>query len=138
MDTLKLKILNYESEIFNLYSLKRIELIDKINKIEINKLNKDQLLNYIENLKNIIDPIKTSISFIDDLQINSSSSNATDIDMKSLIVFYFYFKDVLNLNKILGVVEDELEETEETEESSDDVSSTESSSSSSSDKYSRQ
>ena len=138
MDTLKLKILKYESEIFNLYSLKRIELIDKINKIEINKLNKDQLLNYIENLKNIIDPIKTSISFIDDLQINSSSSNATDIDMKSLIVFYFYFKDVLNLNKILGVVEDELEETEETEESSDDVSSTESSSSSSSDKYSRQ
>ena len=65
MDTLLFKILNYESEVFNKYLSKRKLLIENIKEININELSQRQLLIFISDLKDIIEPIKTSNDSID-------------------------------------------------------------------------
>ena len=82
------KILNHESEIYNLYTSKRNLLIEKIKEIEINKLNKEQLLIFINDLKAILDPIKTSISSIDFFFANESFENKDNLNTyKDLLLF---------------------------------------------------
>lgn len=78
--TLISKILNYESTIFNEYKLKREKLIIFLEQIEINKLNNDQLLIFINDLKNIIDPIKSSTENIDHIISNKNFENKESLN----------------------------------------------------------
>ena len=79
-ETLLSKILNYEEKIYTEWSLKRKELLENLKKIEINTLNNDQLLIFINDLKNVIDPLKTSIEHIDHFNSNSDFQNRDSIN----------------------------------------------------------
>ncbi len=86
------KIKMYESSIFEEYSSKRKNLIDHINSLDV--LSKSQTVVFINDLKAIIDPIKTSISSIDhyftnlDFKNNESTENLQDLNkLMSLYLF---------------------------------------------------
>ena len=112
MDTTLLsKILNYEQKVFNEYIDSREKMLDFLKKIEINKLDQSQLLIFIENLKNVIDPIKTSNSLIPEL-ISFKKSN--QFDENKFILFYLLFG-----NLFFGGPESESNEEPESESLSD-------------------
>ena len=87
--TLLSKILNYEQEVFNEYLDNRKKMLKFIKKIEINKLDQSQLLIFIENLKNVLEPIKSSTCSIDEL-ISFKKSNVI-INENQFILFYLLF-----------------------------------------------
>ena len=93
METLLSKILNYEECIFNEFILKRKNLIENITKIDF--LNKNQLFIFINDLKAIIDPIKTSTVAIDHYFTNTSFENNESVleqeQLNKLLSFYFLF-----------------------------------------------
>jgi hypothetical protein len=78
------KILNYEKSIFDQYILKRNNLIENLKNLELKNLDNNQLLNLTSDIKLIIDPIKTSISSIDDYFTNSDHSFNNDDSVKSI------------------------------------------------------
>ena len=86
--TLLSKILNYEQEVFNEYLDNRKKMLKFIKKIEINKLDQSQLLIFIENLKNVLEPIKSSKCSIEEL-ISFKKSNV--INENQFILFYLLF-----------------------------------------------
>ena len=83
-NTLIDKILNYEKSIFDEYILKRNNLIENLKNLELKNLDNNQLLNLTSDIKLIIDPIKTSISSIDDYFTNSEYSFNNDDSVKSI------------------------------------------------------
>ena len=88
------KILKYENSIFNEYTIKRNTLIENIKNLQLNDLNKDQLLNLTSDIKLVIDPIKTSISNMDDYfnnLKNSWNSNESTKTLNELNLFYTFF-----------------------------------------------
>ena len=89
MHTLISKILNYEKEIFNEYISKRKKLIKNI-KLQ-KKLNQAQTLNFINDIKAIIDPIKISLESIDYYftNLNFDKSKSGDEISKMLFVYLF-------------------------------------------------
>ena len=89
--TLLSKILNYEKEVFDTYVSKRQGLLEGIQKIEINTLDKSQLLIFIENIKNIIDPLKTSTANIDNFM--NGMCNENNFTETQFILFYLLFGD---------------------------------------------
>ena len=64
-NSLKQQILNYELKTFDEYILKRNLLLDNINSIDFKNLNKEQLVNCVNDIKSIIDPVKLSCENID-------------------------------------------------------------------------
>ena len=94
MSTLIYKILNYEKEIFNEYISKRKKLIKNIK--EQTFLNKKQSLNFVNDLKAIIDPIKTSISSIDYYFTNLNfDKNNTETDISKILCTYLLLETYL-------------------------------------------
>ena len=91
MDSLLFKILNYENKIFEEYISKRTTFLENLKTIKINELSKEQLLNFINDIKNIIDPLKTSISSIDDyfLNLNLNFTKGNDDDTGDLVNYLF-------------------------------------------------
>ena len=89
MSTLIYKILNYEKEIFNEYISKRKKLIKNI-KLQKN-LNQSQTLNFINDIKAIIDPIKMSLESIDYYftNLNFDKSKSGDEISKMLFIYLF-------------------------------------------------
>jgi hypothetical protein len=87
--TLLSKILNYEQKVFEEYLDSREKMLNFLKKIEINKLDQSQLLICIENLKNIIDPVKTSTLCVDDLI--SFTKNDHYFDQNEFMAFYLLF-----------------------------------------------
>ena len=86
--TLLSKILNYEQKVFYEYLNNRKKMLKFIKEIEINKLDQSQLLIFIENLKNVIEPIKTSNVCVNEL-ISFKKSNLTNEN--EFIRFYLLF-----------------------------------------------
>ena len=86
--TLLSKILNYEQKVFHEYLDSRKKMLGFLHEIEINKLDESQLLIFIENLKNVIDPIKTSMSSINDLV---SFKNNNGVNENEFVLFYLLF-----------------------------------------------
>ena len=130
--TLLNKLLNYENSIFNKYITKRKLLIEKINSIETNKLDNSQLLIFINDIKEVIDPIKTSCENIDHLLSNvdfkNNKSFQSNKDILNIIMIFYLFKDRLDLNLTSSEESDEIELTDSSE--SDSVSDSDSSESS--------
>ena len=118
MDILS-KVLNYEETIFKEYIYKRNKLIQHIKSIQT--LNDAQLLIFVNDMKEIIDPIKTSISGINFYFTNTDfKNNKNVIENQELITLYYLFL-VLRLNLVSDVSELTLE-TERSEPDSDSVS----------------
>ena len=93
METLLSKILNYESLIFEEFILKRKKLIENIPKLAL--LNKNQLFIFINDLKAIIDPIKTSTVAIEHYFTNTNFENNESVieqeQLNKFLSFYFLF-----------------------------------------------
>ena len=121
MDTLLSKILNYESLIFEEFILKRKKLIENISKLAL--LNKNQLFIFINDLKAIIDPIKTSTVAIDHYFTNPNFENNESVleqeQLNKLLSFYFLFGFGLDSTEAL---ETEISESESESESDDSLS----------------
>jgi hypothetical protein len=70
MDPLLFQVIEYEDKIFNEFITKRLKFANIIKKIEINKLDSNQLLIFINDTKAIIDPLITSMENMDYLFTN--------------------------------------------------------------------
>jgi len=103
------KILNYEKEIHNEYISKRQKLLSFLEKIEINKLEKKQLLIFINDLKAIIDPIKTSTESINFLFTNTSFEKDKNSKENNYLFLLLLFETIFS----------ETSEISETSDSSD-------------------
>ena len=129
--TLLNKLLNYENSIFNKYITKRKLLIEKINSIETNKLDNSQLLIFINDIKEVIDPIKTSCENIDHLLSNvdfkNNKSFQSNKDILNIIIMFYLFKDRLDLNLTSSEESEETELTDSSESESEPDSDSESS-----------
>ena len=123
MHTLISKILNYEDEIFNEYISKRKKLIKNIK--EQTFLNKKQSLNFVNDLKAIIDPIKTSISSIDYYFTNLNfDKNNTETDISKILCTYLLLETYLTSSlDTLDTLEPELPPESVSDSSDSDVSS---------------
>lgn len=75
MSTLLFKILNYEFEIFNKYIESRNKLITFIKELKINNLTNEQVLIFINDLKQVTDPLVLSQQNIDYLLLNNMKSD---------------------------------------------------------------
>ena len=114
------KILKYENSIFNEYTIKRNTLIENIKNLQLNDLNKDQLLNLTSDIKLVIDPIKTSISNMDDYfnnLKNSWNSNESTKTLNELNLFYTFF--FLFTGSGSGSEDPEISESDSVSESSE-------------------
>ena len=110
------KILKYEKLIFNDYILKRKMFIKKLHEINTNKLDNDQLLIFINNVKNIIDPIKTSCENITNLNENNLNSFDINLELKKFIIFSYFFdcsSEESELNELTELSSDSSEESSE-------------------------
>ena len=119
MSTLISKILNYENEIFNEYISKRKKLIKNIK--EQSFLNKKQSLNFVNDLKAIIDPIKISISSIDYYFTNLNfDKNNTEVDISKILCTYLLLETYLTSSlDTLDTLESESSELSEDSEDSE-------------------
>jgi hypothetical protein len=92
MSTLLSKILNYELEIFNKYLESRKKLLTFIKEIKINNLSNQQVLIFINDLKQVIDPVITSQQNIDYLLLNNMKSDDSiknQNEIKKITDLYF-------------------------------------------------
>ena len=98
-------VLNYEKSVFDKFIEKRKKLIDYIEKVQFETLDKKQKIVFIENFKNIIEPMKTSISEIDsfnnDLDFKTHNNTSTQVNLVYLLYLCLF-----------GVSSDETEEIE--------------------------
>ena len=132
MNTILLsKILNYENEIFNKFIQKRTNLIKNLENLKTEKkLDKTQLLHFINDLKCVIDSVKSANNCIDEYFINYDTTFKMNNSKNEngFILFYFFFKDFF-----FDTSSSELSEISETElsescSSPDSLSSSDSSS----------
>ena len=94
MNTLKSKILNYEQDIFNEYISKRKKFIKNIKKQ--NNFNDKQLLNFINDIKAVIDPIKISISSMEDYFSNVNFDKSTKFKIEEMLFIYLFLEERLS------------------------------------------
>ena len=96
---LKSKIIDYEQNIFDEFTEKRNKLIQHINKIVLPNLTKNQLDNFICDIKMILDPIKNASENIEYLLTNTNFNNnnsQNDIkDFQNIILLY----SIINQNQ---------------------------------------
>ena len=108
MDILQ-KILNYESQIFDEFLVKRQLMLSHLKKANLSSLDKNQLNVFAHDMKSIIDPIKTSISEIDYYFTNTDFKKTKSLkhlnELKTMMSLYILFN------------QSETEDTEETETS---------------------
>ena len=62
---LRTEIINYLNSTMNDFLSKKEIFIDSIRTVDIDNLSETQLINFTNDIKAVIDPIKTSISSID-------------------------------------------------------------------------
>jgi len=90
MDILS-RVLNYESSIFEEYSSKRKDLIENIKNLK-RPLNHSELFIFINDIKAIIEPVKTSISAIDHYFTNTDfKNNASFLEAQELNNLFYLF-----------------------------------------------
>ena len=114
------KILKYEADVFEKYIESRKKLINFIKEVKINNLPNEKVLIFINDLKQVIDPIITCNDNIDYLISNNMESELSITTQKEL-------KEVFNLYLLLGCLrlggsESELESSERLELSDSELS----------------
>ena len=111
------KIIEYESKVFEEYSSKRLSFLEHLKGIETNNLTQSQLLIFINDVKAIIDPLKSSTLAIEHYFTNTSFKKKNSINDTKNMLFYILLSTLIS---------DSLElESEEllTEESSESLES---------------
>jgi hypothetical protein len=86
--SLLFKILKYEQEVFEKYLESRKKLLCFIKQVKINNLSNEKVLIFINDLKQVIDPIITCNSNIDYLISNNMESNDSIEYQKDLKEFF--------------------------------------------------
>lgn len=114
MDILS-RIIKYEADVFEEYTSKRQKLLDNIKNINIVSLNKNQKEIFINDLKAIIDPIKTSISEIDYYFTNTNFTKTESITKLDFIYRLLLLRGVSSSE--LSSEETEISESESESES---------------------
>ena len=90
--TILSKVLNYESSIFEEYSSKRKNLIENLKTLNMDTLDNSQLSIFMNDIKAIIDPIKTSISAIDHYFTNTDfKNNQSTLEQNDLGALFYLF-----------------------------------------------
>ena len=84
------RALNYENEIFDEYLAKRKKMLDFVQNLDFETLDKKQKIVFIENFKNVVEPIKTSISQIDTFNEDLSFTNLNESRLKAEFVYLLY------------------------------------------------
>ena len=124
MDILS-KILNYESLIFEEYSSKRKDLIKHVKSLNLDNLNNKKLLIFINDLKSIIDPLKTSSSAIDyyftNLELEKNESILEFGEVNKMIFAYFLLNFRLGADSI-ETLDKELSDSSDSSDSLSDSS----------------
>ena len=107
------KLIDYESKIFVEYSSKRISFLEHLKGIETNNLTQSQLLVFISDIKDIIDPLKTSSLAMEHFFTNTSFKKNNSIQDTKNILFYFLLSTLISES----LDPESLELTEESSES---------------------
>ena len=98
MQTLLFKILTYESNIFEKYQKDRMVFRESLEKIDTNTLSQESLGNLINDIKDIIDPIKISNEAINNyfenklLSFQNNNSSLSNQELLKFIIFYNLIK----------------------------------------------
>ncbi len=79
------RIITYEQNVFNEYIAKRNLFIENLKKI--NNLDSSQTIVLVNDVKAIIDPIKTSISEIDFYFTNTDFKNNKNVEEYNLLIY---------------------------------------------------
>ena len=98
--SLLLKILNYESGVFNKFIDSRNLFIGLLQKIEINKLSESQLLNFINDTKSVIDPMITSTQSIDHFINNIDFTDTTSTQDYTDLIYYFLLRNLTSSTEL--------------------------------------
>ena len=112
--SLLFKVLKYESEIFEKYQKNRAELLKFIGEIEINNIPKEKILIFINDLKQVIDPLITCSTNIEYLISNKMESNESveyQKNVKEIFNIYFF----LEYLRLLGGTSDSLDSVSDSE-----------------------
>lgn len=93
MQTLLFKILNYESEIFEKYTINRQKFIESVGSLQLETFERDSLNNIINDIKDIIEPIKRSNVAINNYFENSPNfqnkdSSISNEELLKLIILH--------------------------------------------------
>lgn len=106
--SLLFKVLKYESEIFEKYQKNRAELLKFIEEIEINNIPKEKILIFINDLKQVIDPLitcNTNIEYLISNKMESGESVEYQKNLKEIFNIYFF----LEYLRLLGGTSDSLD-----------------------------
>ena len=106
--SLLFKVLKYESEIFEKYQKNRAELLKFIGEIEINNIPKEKILIFINDLKQVIDPLitcSTNIEYLISNKMESNDSIEYQKNLKEIFNIYFF----LEYLRLLGGTSDSLD-----------------------------
>ncbi len=107
--SLLFKVLKYESEIFEKYQKNRTELLKFINEIEINNAPKEKVLIFINDLKQVIDPLITCNQNIEYLLSNNMESNESTEYQKNLKELFNVYLFLEYLRLLNGTSDSELD-----------------------------
>jgi len=112
--SLLFKVLKYESEIFEKYQKNRAELLKFIGEIEINNIPKEKILIFINDLKQVIDPLitcSTNIEYLISNKMESNDSIEYQKNVKEIFNIYFF----LEYLRLLGGTSDSLDSVSDSE-----------------------
>jgi hypothetical protein len=98
------KIIKYEENIFKEFIEKRNKFIEHISNVKTDTMTKEQLNNFIHDVKMILEPIKTASENIDYIFTNTEFNKSNSIndlnDIQNILVFYSYYSNIINQNQI--------------------------------------
>lgn len=122
------KILNYENRIFNKFIEKRTNLIKRLEHTPLENYNQQQIINFIDSLKSIINLVKNAEDNIDDFFLNYSKNFNDNVNFNNeFIIFYLFFKDIFfsGFPDLENSTSPELSETSDKPESRESCDSSE-------------
>ncbi len=112
--SLLFKILKYESEIFEKYQESRKKLLTFIQNLNIDNLSKEKISIFINDLKQVTDPIVTcteNINYLLTNNLNSDQSIKNQNELKQVFNLYL----LLEYLRLTGIESSEMSERLETE-----------------------
>jgi hypothetical protein len=83
------KVKNYEQGVFDEFMSKRNKLLNTIENLNFETLDKKQKIIFIENFKNVLEPLKTSIQQIDTFNNDTSFKNQESVNTSTQVNFVY-------------------------------------------------
>lgn len=90
-------LIEYERVTFNNYLKTRKKFLKNLKNLKVNELNDNKLLNFIGDVKQIIDPLKQSLEgmkyFLKNQKVNfeKNDSIADDAELMEILILYNFF-----------------------------------------------